>query len=161
MAITLLNVQFSRVTWMAANTAVEPGNSTSYGSCGISFTVQGPENPNFALQASVTYWLPADTPSYLVAYQRCYEQLKNSLSLSPDQLDQLEQWNQRIVQEVNTAWSGAGLPAPDLTANDWSMSAPFFTTYQNKMGVMTGEFELMLTASGVVPEEPLTIGSGF
>ena len=161
MAITLPNVQLSSVSWEAADMAVEPGNSTSYGCCGITFTVQGPEDPNFTLQATVTYWLPEDTPSYLVAYQRCYEKLKASLNLSPDQLDQLDQWNQRIVQEVNTAWTEAGLTAPDLNATDWSMSAPFFNTYQNKMGVATGQFELTLDANGVVPEHRPTGDSGF
>lgn len=157
MAITLPNVEFSSVMWNAADTMVEPGNSTSNGCCGINLTVQGPEDPNFVLQASVTYWLPDNTPGYLVAYQRCYEHLKNTLNLSPDQLDQLEQWNQRIVHEVNTAWAQAGLPAPDLTQNDWSMNAPFFTTYANKIGEASGGFTLQLGDS-YMPESP---GSGF
>ena len=157
MAITLPNVEFSSVMWNAADTMVEPGNDTSYGCCGIAFTVQGPEDPNFVIQAAETYWLPEDTPSYLEAYQRCYEHLKNSVNLSPDQLDQLEQWNQKIVQEVNNAWTEAGLPAPDLNANDWSMSAPFFTTYATKVGEASGGFTLQLGDSHM-PEGP---GSGF
>ena len=161
MAFTLPNVRLAEITWSAADMAVEAGNDTSYGAVSINFTVQGPEDPNMVLSSTVTYWLPEDTPSYLVAYQRCYEYLKNSLNLSPDQLDQLEQWNQRIVGEVNTAWTKAGLTAPDLTANDWSMSAPFFTTYQNKTGVMTGQFDLILNTSGVVTEEPPISDSGF
>ena len=161
MAFSLPNVQFSSITWMAADMAVEPGNSTSYGNCGITLTIQGPEDPNFVYGPSITYWLPEDTPSYLVAYQRCYEHLKNSVNLSPDQMDQFEQWNQRIVEEVNAAWAAAGLPAPDLNGNDWSMNAPFFTTYANKMGIRTGQFELELGNTVNNVNQPLSGGSGF
>lgn len=161
MAITLPNVKFSSITWMSAESAAEPGNAMSNGMCAISFTVQGPEDPNYVLSASVTYWPPADAPSYLVAYQRCYEHLKNSVNLSPDQLDQLQQWNQRIVQEVNTLCAQAGLPAPDLGQNDWSINAPFFDEYATKTGSGQGTFNLNLDANGVVQYEPPTGGSGF
>lgn len=161
MAITLPNVKFSSITWMSAEAAAEPGNAMSYGVCSISFTVQGPEDPNFTIQASDTYWIPEEAPSYLVAYQRCYEHLKNSVNLSPDQLDQLEQWNQRIVDEVNTLCAQAGLPAPDLNQNDWSMNAPFFDEYATKTGSGQGMFNLDLDENGVVPNLPANYGSGF
>ena len=161
MEINLPNVKFSSISWMSAESAAEPGNAMSNGMCGISFTVQGPEDPNFTIQASDTYWLPEDAPSYLVAYQRCYEHLKNSVNLSPDQLDQLEQWNQRIVQEVNTLCAQAGLPAPDLNANDWSINAPFFNEYATKTGSGQGTFILNLDGNGVVQYEPPTDSSGF
>lgn len=161
MATTLPIVRDFDVTWVSAEMAAESNNSTSYGSVGISLVVQGPENPNFVNAPSVTYWLPEDTPNYLVAYQQAYEYLKKSTNFTPDQLDQLEYWNQKIVEEVNTVWTQAGLPAPDLTQNDWSMSAPFFTTYQNKQGVMTGQFDLMMNGTSVEQEEPPTGGSGF
>lgn len=161
MEIILPNVKLSSISWYSAESAAEPGNAMSNGMCGISFTVQGPEDPNFTIQASDTYWLPEDAPSYLVAYQRCYEHLKNSVNLSPDQLDQLEQWNQRIVDEVNTLCAQAGLPAPDLNANDWSINAPFFNEYATKTGSGQGMFNLNLDGNGVVKYEPLTYGSGF
>lgn len=144
MAFSLPNVEFSSVTWSSAESATEPGNAARYGSVSISFTVQGPEDPNYTLSSAVTYWLPEDTPNYLVAYQRCYEYLKNSMNLSPDQLDQLEQWNQHIVQEINSVCEKAGLPAPDLNANDWSINAPFFDEYATKTGSYQGVFSLAL-----------------
>ena len=161
MAITLPNMKLSNISWYSAESAAEYGNAMSYGMCGISFTMQGPEEPHFTIQSSDTYWLPEDTPSYLVAYQRCYEHLKNSMNLSPDQLDQLEQWNQRIVDEVNDLCAQAGLPAPDLNANDWSINAPFFNEYATKTGSGQGIFNLNLDENGVSPNKPLTISSGF
>lgn len=161
MEFRLPNMKLSNISWYSAESATEPGNAMSYGMCSISFTVQGPEDPNFIIQASDTYWLPGEAPSYLVAYQRCYEHLKNSVNLSPDQLDQLEQWNQRIVDEVNTLCAQAGLPAPDLTQNDWSINAPFFDEYAVKTGSGQGMFNLILDKNGVVPNQPAEAGSGF
>lgn len=104
------------------------------------------------LQASVQYYLPEETPalSYLEAYQKAYQYLYKTLNLSPDQADQYEQWNQRIVDEVNAAWTQAGLPAPDLDANDWSPSASFFTTYADKVGEGAGQYTINLGFSGEV-----------
>lgn len=161
MAITLPNVKLSNIMWVSAELATESRNAMSYGMCEISFTVQGPEDPNFTIQTSDTYWIPEQAPSYLVAYQRCYEYLKNSMNLSPDQLDQLEQWNQRIVDEVNELCAQAGLPAPDLNANDWSINAPFFNEYATKIGSGQGVFNLNLDENGVVPNQSTSYNSGF
>ena len=149
MAFTLPNVKTFTVDWWAGGSESGPGQ---YGSLVIALIIQGPENPNMQLQASVQYYLPEETPalSYLEAYQKAYQYLYDTLNLSPDQADQYEQWNQRIVDEVNQAWEAAGLPAPDLNANDWSPSASFFTTYANKTGGISGCFEINLgfTAGG-------------
>ena len=155
MAFTLPNVKTITVGWYPGGSQPGPGQ---YGILVISLIIQGPENPNMQLQASVQYYLPAETPalSYLEAYQKAYQYLYDTLNLSPDQADQYEQWNQRIVDDVNTAWTEAGLPAPDMTANDWSPSAPFFTTYANKVGEGAGQFELNLGFTGEVEG-----GSGF
>lgn len=155
MTFKLPNVEFSSIGWYSNTAAGGTNGGLSYGMCGLNITVQGPEDPNFIISGSVSYDLPEDTPSYLVAYQRCYEHLKNSMNLSPDQLDQLEQWNQRIVDEVNSFCAKAGLPAPDLTANDWSDSAPFLNEYAVKTGSYQGCFQL---GFGDAPSEP---ESGF
>lgn len=147
MAFSLPNVKTITVSWFSGGSEPGPGQ---YGSLTISLIIQGPEKPNMLLQANVQYYLPEEKPalSYLEAYQKAYQYLYETLNLSPDQADQYEQWNQRIVDEVNSEWTEAGLPAPDMNANDWSPSASFFTTYANKVGEGTGQFTLNLGSTG-------------
>lgn len=149
MAFTLPNVKTITVSWYPGGSQPGPGQ---YGSLALSLIIQGPENPNMQLQASNQYYLPEETPAltYLEAYQKAYQYLYDTLNLSPDQADQYEQWNQRIVDEVNSEWESAGLSAPDLNANDWSPSASFFTTYANKVGEGAGQFTLNLGFTGEV-----------
>ena len=148
MAFSLPNIKTFSVTWWPGGTQPGPGQ---YGGLVISLIIQGPENPNMQLQASNQYSLPEETPAltYLEAYQKAYQYLYDTLNLSPDQADQYEQWNQRIIPEINQVCEAAGYSAPDLNGNDWSDTAPLFSDYPN-LGAGSGQFSINLGFTGEV-----------
>lgn len=154
MAFSLSNIKTFGVTWWPGGTQPGPGQ---YGNIAMALIIQGPENPAMQMQASVQYYLPEETPalSYLEAYQQAYQHLFNSLNLTPDQADQYEQWNQRIIPEINQMCEAAGYSAPDLNGNDWSSTAPLFSDYPN-LGAGSGQFSINLGFTGKIEG-----GSGF
>lgn len=133
-----LNVRLNTIVWNAASE-----NNPGY--VGMMLIIQGPEDMNYRLQATMTYMLPSwgPLPTYMVAYQQCYERLKHTLRLWPDQRDQFEHWHQQIISEINNRWTEAGKPLPDLNSNDWSSTAPFFNL-NSGAGVVGGQFGLIL-----------------
>ena len=143
MDFTLPNVEMSSISWNAAS-------SDMPGFIRITLIIQGMGEKNVTLECGAQYTLSGATPalSYLEAYQKAYQYLHETLNLRPDEEDQFDQWNQRIVQQVNAYWTQMGLPAPDLNQNDWSAAAPFFTQVANKTGSTPGSFTLPLGFQG-------------